>query len=86
MAPHAHVTGSQPVITPTVHPEHHQPRLADGKYDFISHAVLVSVGWRFKSRMGACYIRFALSDKELARVNFFGIPHGYGDLGIYGEV
>jgi long-chain fatty acid transport protein len=43
--PNHTVTGSTPPSTPiqstiTDHP-------ADGKYDFISHAVLVSVGWRF---------------------------------------
>jgi long-subunit fatty acid transport protein len=36
------VTGSQPSSTPP-----QTTKLADGNYDFISHAVLVSVGWRF---------------------------------------
>ena len=40
--PNHTVTGSQPSSTPP-----QTTKLADGKYDFISHAVLVSVGWRF---------------------------------------
>ena len=37
------VTGSQPSFIPAVT----TGQTADGKYDFISHAVMVSVGWRF---------------------------------------
>jgi long-subunit fatty acid transport protein len=36
------VTGSKPSSTPP-----QTTKLADGNYDFISHAVMVSLGWRF---------------------------------------
>jgi long-subunit fatty acid transport protein len=39
------VTGSTPPSTPVQNTITDHP--ADGKYDFISQAVLVSVGWRF---------------------------------------
>jgi long-subunit fatty acid transport protein len=38
------VTGSTPPSTPT---KNSTDENADGNYDFISHAVSVSVGWRF---------------------------------------